>query len=95
MKRLLIVHGHAEFMVQTIKMTNLRWEDYLKMVELIYNLQSEKIFPPTLCTKIFEIVLSKMEKHWKDEFTLSLILLKKFRKNMVCAIQDNNWKTVL
>lgn len=72
-------------MVQTIKMTNLRWEDYLKMVELIYNLQSEKIFPPTLCTKIFEIVLSKMEKHWKDEFTLSLILLKKIKKNIECT----------
>ena len=39
LRPLLIVHGHAEFMVQTMKMDNLEWQKYLNMVEMVTQLQ--------------------------------------------------------
>lgn len=80
---LLIRQGYADFAIQNLRMKNLQLQNYLIILELLLKLQRKKVLPSNLCTKMFEIAITKLQQHWKDEVALkSISLLKRIKSNV-------------
>jgi hypothetical protein len=83
-EHLLIRHGFAGFMIETLRMKNLQTEDYIALLGYLKRMQEKSsMFPPHLSTKLFEIVIKNLEHHWKDHLAVqSILLLKRVKKNV-------------
>lgn len=64
-------------------MKNIQTNDYILLLSILKKLQEKSIFPPHLSTKLFEIVIKKLQNHWNDQLAVrSILLLKKIKKNV-------------
>lgn len=70
-------------MVHTLKMSNLPLNDYVRIVELLTWLQSRKGFPRALCSKLFEILVQRLETKWNEDISVgSIALLRKIKRSV-------------
>lgn len=69
-------------------MANLPIEDYCRLLALLTRLQTKRALPPNLSTRVFEVVLCKLEKHWMDDLAVqSILLLKRMRRSVEATLE--------
>jgi len=79
----LVKHGFVDFSIMNLRMKNLQLNDYLIILGILIKVQKKAAFSVNLNSKLFEIVIRKLEFNWENEVSgISLALLKIIKKNL-------------
>lgn len=83
-KHLMLKYGMGQFIVQHIKMKNIKSDYFFKNIIVLTKMQEKHTFPPPLCTTIFEIAIRKLEAEINNDGHIIKIifLLRKIKKNV-------------
>lgn len=75
-----------DFLIENLKLKNQLSGNIQKILELLLEMSSNDLLSPYICTKLFEILIKRLEYEYRDDNAYKLILLlTKIRENITIA----------